>query len=84
LPFVLCLLFTACASHIEAPRKAAADLEGSAATGMSYLDFVKKLQDLGGSIALARQEGASERSLRPYSEAFDMYPGFPFWLPDSL
>jgi hypothetical protein len=73
MPIVLSLLLCACASHLEAPRKAAADLEGSAVVGMSYQDFVKKLQDFAAAIALARQEGASEKALLPYSEAFDIY-----------
>lgn len=40
---------------------------------MSYLDFMKKLQDFAATIALARQEGATKKALRPYSEALDIY-----------
>jgi len=70
----------ACSSHTEAPRKAAADLEGSAAAGMSYNDFGQKLQALGAAISLARRDGASARALLPYQNAFDIYVhGMELW-----
>lgn len=73
----ICLIagigMVACSSHIEAPRKAAADLEGSAAAGMTYIDFGQKLQALGSAIALAKREGATENALRPYTGAFEIY-----------
>jgi hypothetical protein len=64
---------TSCSSHLEGPGRAVADLEGSAAVGMSYVDFLHKLQSLGSAIALAKQEGASETALRPYTDAFEIY-----------
>ena len=77
--FALALAFigtfglVSCSSHLKGPRKAAADLEGSAAVGMSFVDFLSKLQSLSGAIALAKEEGASEMELRPYAEALEVY-----------
>jgi hypothetical protein len=67
------LVTSACTSHIEAPRRAAADLAGCAAVGMSYLDFVHKLQSFSSAIELARREGASASELRPFTQAFEFY-----------
>ncbi len=81
-PYCCFIVLMACGSRTEAPRKAAADLEGSAAAGMSYsyIDFSQKLQALGSAISLARRDGASESALRPYQEAFDTYmDGMDLW-----
>lgn len=59
--------------HTGGIRKAVADLEGSATVGMSYLDFVHKLQDFSSAITLAKQQGAGERALLPYEESLEIY-----------
>ena len=70
----LCLLaLIACCSRVEGLRRAAADLEGSAAVGMDYMDLGQKLQNLGTAIVLAKDQGASAGELEPYVRAFDMY-----------
>jgi hypothetical protein len=73
-PVAPCLVvLVACGSHMEGLRRAAADLEGSAAAGMSYSDLGQKLQNFGSAIVLAKDQGVGADDLRPYEKAFDMY-----------
>ncbi len=71
--FISFLALSACGSRVEGPRRAAAELDGATAAGVTYLEFGSKLQALGGAIVLARQEGATEGELRPYVESFETY-----------
>jgi hypothetical protein len=54
-------------------RQAAADLEGSVAVGVSYLDFRHKLQNVSSALVWARQTGVKPDRLRPYEQAIEGY-----------
>jgi hypothetical protein len=71
--FFAAMLVVACASRVGGVRRALAELDGATTVGINYVDFVHKLQDVGGAIAIAKQDGATERDLQPFEKAFEIY-----------